>query len=370
MLEYLFLVFIAPLQWIMQISLEWGYTHTHSYGIALLIMSVAVNILLIPLYHLAETWQQAERDIQLHISSNLKRINKAFTGRERYMMLRTLYRQNHYHPILAMRSTFGFLIQVPFFLAAYHFLSNYPPLNGSTFLGIANLGEPDGVLHISSFAINILPFIMTMLNLASAHVYTQNLTNRDRIQTYVIAGLFLVLLYNSASGLVLYWTFNNIFSLLKNVVYKQIHLKLPSITNHKPVMTHENKYYGIEFIFLYTTIFILAPCLLIYLERGYFLNTVETLTLLLGIFVYVLFYAAFFNKIQNKIITISKLIAGALALYVFFSVTIYPMKPGILTGNDVTFSYVDIGTHFLLLMVCFVAFYVLKKIYFRTFCFI
>lgn len=35
-----------------------------------------------------------------------------------------------------------------------------------------------------------------------------------------MALLFLVLLYNSPAGLVLYWTLNNVFSLLKNIYYK------------------------------------------------------------------------------------------------------------------------------------------------------
>jgi hypothetical protein len=37
--------------------------------------------------------------------------------------------------------------------------------------------------------------------------------------------IFLVLLYNSPSGLVLYWTLNNIFSLLKNILVKTKHTK-------------------------------------------------------------------------------------------------------------------------------------------------
>ena len=35
--------------------------------------------------------------------------------------------------------------------------------------------------------------------------------------------LFLVLLYNSPSGLVIYWTMNNLFSLVKNIFYKMKH---------------------------------------------------------------------------------------------------------------------------------------------------
>ena len=43
---------------------------------------------------------------------------------------------------------------------------------------------------------------------------------KDKVQTYGLAAVFLVLLYQSPSGLVFYWTLNNLFSLIKNVFYR------------------------------------------------------------------------------------------------------------------------------------------------------
>ncbi|MBR4426786.1 MAG: sulfatase-like hydrolase/transferase, partial [Spirochaetales bacterium] len=45
---------------------------------------------------------------------------------------------------------------------------------------------------------------------------------KEKVQLYGMAAIFLVLLYNSPSGLVLYWTMNNLFSLLKNIFMKLI----------------------------------------------------------------------------------------------------------------------------------------------------
>ncbi|MBP5465061.1 MAG: hypothetical protein J6Y13_07840, partial [Treponema sp.] len=44
-------------------------------------------------------------------------------------------------------------------------------------------------------------------------------------QLHLMTALFLVLLYNSPAGLVLYWTCNNLFSLVKNIFYKLPHPK-------------------------------------------------------------------------------------------------------------------------------------------------
>ncbi len=222
MLDYLYYLFIAPLEWIMRTVLEAGFASFGTYGVALVFMSIVVNVMLLPLYHLAETWQESERRVQHDMEKQLARIKHTFKGRERYMLISTLYRQHEYHPVFAVRTSFGFLIQVPFFFAAYHFLSHYAPLHGASFWIFSNLAKPDALLSVAGFDINVLPVLMTVINIFSALVYTNRLSMRDKIQLYVMAGLFLVLLYTAPSGLVFYWTCNNIFSLLKNMVYEEL----------------------------------------------------------------------------------------------------------------------------------------------------
>jgi hypothetical protein len=61
---------------------------------------------------------------------------------------------------------------------------------------------------------------MTLINCISGAIYSKGHGFREKIQIYGMAILFLVVLYQSPAGLVLYWTMNNIFSLVKNVFYK------------------------------------------------------------------------------------------------------------------------------------------------------
>lgn len=222
MLSYLYYLFIAPLEWLMRFILEHGYQYTGSYGLSLILLSLVVSVLVLPLYHLAESWQEKERLVQLSMKDYLPHIRKTFKGRERYMLIRTVYRQHDYHPLYSLRCSAGFLIQVPFFFAAYHFLSNYAPLDCESFWIIKKLGSPDALLSVLGLHINVLPLLMTLTSLVSAFVYTSRLQRRDKIQLYVLAGIFLVVLYPAPSGLVLYWTCNNVFSLVKNIVYEKL----------------------------------------------------------------------------------------------------------------------------------------------------
>jgi YidC/Oxa1 family membrane protein insertase len=153
----------------------------------------------------------------------IDKIKAVFRGDERYLILSTYYKQNHYHPVYALRGVFGLLIQIPFFIAAYRYLSHLEILSGTPFFFIRDLGNPDALFSIGNVQINILPVLMTLINIVSGAVYTKDLGLKDKIQLYGMSLVFLALLYNSPAGLVLYWTMNNVFSLVKNTLQRTRH---------------------------------------------------------------------------------------------------------------------------------------------------
>lgn len=222
-MNLIYTIIIAPIELLIEVCFVLFYKIFHNLGFSIAAISVFVTIVTLPLYHVAEQLQKRERDQRLKLQPQIDRIKSTFKGDEQYMMLSTLYRQNGYHPLYALRSSVGLFIQVPFFIAAYHFLSHLPQFQGSRFLFIPDLGKPDGLLTIGGVAINVLPIVMTLVNILASIVYTKGFPTRDKVQLYGIAGLFLVLLYQSPSALVLYWTLNNVFSLVKALFYKLKH---------------------------------------------------------------------------------------------------------------------------------------------------
>ncbi len=234
MLELLYLVLIAPIEYGMEFVFENAVNWTGSYGLAIFILSFVVTLVVSPLYHIAEIWQNEERLTTNKFATEAAEIKEVFKGQERFMMLRTLYRQNNYHPIMAVKTSMGFLIQIPLFFAAFHFLGNYDDLEGQHFLIFENLSQPDAILSVAGLSINVMPLIMTIMNLASVFIYGSDLSRRDNIQLYVISAIFLILLYTSPVALVLYWTINNLFSLIRNIIYKKFNLL------NKPALTGEH----------------------------------------------------------------------------------------------------------------------------------
>jgi YidC/Oxa1 family membrane protein insertase len=223
MADFFYNLIIFPIVQIIELSYLFVYRVFENHGISVIGVSAAVTVLTLPLYFIAEKWQQIERNTVKRLKPKIDKIKAAFSGDEQYMILSAFYRQNHYHPVYAMRSTFGLLIQIPFFIAAYSYLSGLEVLKGASFPFIHDLGSPDGLLTIGGISLNLLPILMTLINIVSGIIYTKGFQGRDKIQLYATALVFLLLLYNSPSGLALYWTVNNLFSLIKNLLVKTKH---------------------------------------------------------------------------------------------------------------------------------------------------
>jgi len=138
-----------------------------------------------------------------------------------------LYREYGVNPL---SGCFPMLIQIPIFFGFYAMLGTAIELRNSSFLWVADLSQPDTVGHILGFPINVLPIVM-----AGTMVWQMIITPKtgDAVQQrifYFMPVIFLVFCYNYASGLALYWTTQNIFSIV------QLYL-----TRNKPLPTLEKK---------------------------------------------------------------------------------------------------------------------------------
>ena len=216
----IYLLLIKPLYLLFEVIFSIANRFTGNPGVSIIFLSLAVNLLVFPLYRRADAMQVEERNLENKLKPRVDQIKKTFSGDERFMMLQTFYRQNNYKPTYALKGSLSLLLEIPFFIAAYGFLSGLQLLKGVSFGPIRNLGVPDAMITLQGVSINILPVLMTLINIISAAIYLKGAPLKSKLQTYGMAMIFLVFLYDSPSGLVFYWTLNNLFSLIKNIFYK------------------------------------------------------------------------------------------------------------------------------------------------------
>ena len=214
----LYTLIIYPIELLFEIVFSIIFNLSGNAILSIIILSLVFNIVVLPLYRRADRIQEEAREKEIKLAPVIKHIRESFKGDERFMILQTYYRQNDYSPMNVLKSSVSLLLQIPFFIAAYRMLSGCSILTGAAAGPLKDLSRPDGLLVIGGLAINILPILMTVINIISGIVYGKGLPLKSKIQMYLIAAVFLVFLYNSPSGLVFYWTLNNLFSLVKNIV--------------------------------------------------------------------------------------------------------------------------------------------------------
>ena len=229
LIEILETLLIGPLKLIFEVIFNVANRFVGHPGLAIIFLSLVMNILVLPLYKRADAVQEENRNVEAKLQAGVAHIKKVFTGDERMMITQTYYRQNNYKPTDVLNGSVSLLLEVPFFMAAYQFLSHLELLEGVSLGPIADLGAPDGMLVIGGIAINLLPVLMTLINVISSALYLKGFPLKTKIQLYGMAGFFLVFLYTSPAGLVFYWTLNNVFSLVKTIFYK--------LKNPKKVLT-------------------------------------------------------------------------------------------------------------------------------------
>ena len=155
----------------------------------------------------------------------IEEFKSVYKGYELHLYIKNVHRRNNYRPIYALRGLVSLLIQIPFFIGAYTFLSNYAGFAGVSFVFIKDLADPDRLIKLGDYTINLLPFIMTLANLAAGYVYAKGKGLTEKLTIVIVALFFLVILYKSPASLLVYWTCSNIFSLVKNLISRKYAVK-------------------------------------------------------------------------------------------------------------------------------------------------
>jgi len=206
--------------------LGWLYGWVGNYGLAIILLSLAVKILMYPLTAIADRWQAQVNATSSLLKPRLDEIKRNYKGEEAHNKVLEVYRQNGVHQFYTLKSLFGFLIQIPVFIAAFDMLAGNFMLRESSFLWIVDLTKPDRFMALPfelpffGAYLNILPVVMTLLTILSAVVQqekelTPQLMKAQRLKLYLMAAAFFVLFYTFPAGMVLYWAANNLFHLLK-----------------------------------------------------------------------------------------------------------------------------------------------------------
>jgi YidC/Oxa1 family membrane protein insertase len=196
------------------------------WGLAVMVLSAMVGILMRPLSKIADRLQDQVHEIDGRLAPTLATIKKEYKGAEQSEKILAMYKEEKVHPLYSLKSLAGVFVVIPVFIGAFDMLAENIHLSGESFLWIADLSHPDAfmqlpfVLPFFGGYLNLLPFIMTGFSYVASKMHSHPAMDvaqqRKHSRNLVLMSLaFLVLFYTFPAGMVLYWTTNNLISAIK-----------------------------------------------------------------------------------------------------------------------------------------------------------
>ena len=188
------------------------YGYVGNYGVAIIILTIIVRLLLFPLTFKGmksmKRMQQLSprmKKLQAKYKNNKEKLNKEMMA---------LYRKNRVNPL---GGCLPMLLQIPVFFALYSSLSSAVELRHAPFMfWISDLSQPDGL--------GITPLLM-----GASMYFQQKLTPQtammDPTQAKVMQMLpfiFTIFTFTFPSGLTLYWVTSNVLSIAQQQIINRI----------------------------------------------------------------------------------------------------------------------------------------------------
>ena len=208
-----FSIIAIPLFWVLKVF----YSVTGNYGIAIILITLIIRIPFIPLMNKSQKSMKKMQALQPRMAEIREKYKKDPQRMQKELM--ELYKKNKVNPV---GGCLPILLQIPIFFALYKILMISIELRQAPFmLWIKDLSAPDTLFGhlpdfiplIGGFAVGPLPILMGATMVIQQKMTPTTLDPTQNKLMMLMPIVFTFLFLNFASGLVLYWLMNNIFSI-------------------------------------------------------------------------------------------------------------------------------------------------------------
>lgn len=194
------------MNWVHRVIPNWGWT--------IIVFTVLLKLILWPLTSL----QVRSSKRMAKIQEPLKAIKEKYKDNPQKVQTETmkLFKEHRVNPAAGCLPLF---VQLPIFLGLYFMLRTSSELRFAEFMWISDLSLPDTIGAIAGFPINILPVIMAFSMFFQMRLTPTPTTDGFQKQIFqLMPFIFLFFCYNFPSGLVLYWTVQNLLTIVQTFI--------------------------------------------------------------------------------------------------------------------------------------------------------
>ena len=233
---------LSPLEKLLKWLLLLFYKIAPNYGVAIILLTLFIKLLFFPL-----TKKGSEATLRMQaLAPKIKEIQEKYKNnpQKQQVEMTNFYKQEGYNPI---SGCLPMLLQIPIFIAMYNLFNNHFDLRGAAFIPgwIPDLSVPEYIWNFPDgfrlpllhwTALRALPFIYVASQLIYGKVTQtpgqQQSAGQMKMMLYVMPIAFFFILYDVPSGLLIYWIFSNILTLVQQVIINRyIHAKNEQVIN-------------------------------------------------------------------------------------------------------------------------------------------
>jgi YidC/Oxa1 family membrane protein insertase len=201
----------------------------HDYGLAILALTTVIKLTLWPIQNRANRSMRQMAALSPKMQELKDKYKDDPTRMNQELM--KLYKQYGINPV---GGCLPMMIQIPIFFGLFKMLGQAVELRNAKFLWVKDLSQPDTIAHLPllGWPINIIPLCMaaTQVWLMAMTPKTGDPTQR-RIMMFMPL-IFLFICYNFAAALALYYTAQNLFSILQ--FYQNKRQPMPTLEKVAP----------------------------------------------------------------------------------------------------------------------------------------
>jgi YidC/Oxa1 family membrane protein insertase len=194
--------------------LLWSMNRLHdllgSYPLAIVVLTILIKSALWPVQNRATASMKRMQEIQPKVTAlrekygdNPQRMNQEMLG---------LYKKHGVNPF---SGCLPMLIQIPIFLGFYGMLGKAVELRNVGFLWVLDLSQPDTVATVFGIAVNVLPILMAVTMFWQMAISPKSGDPMQQKIFMFMPLMFIYFCYSFASALSLYWTVQNLFSIVQ-----------------------------------------------------------------------------------------------------------------------------------------------------------
>ncbi|OHE72657.1 MAG: hypothetical protein A2007_03410 [Verrucomicrobia bacterium GWC2_42_7] len=210
-MQFGFFGFISKFLLIMMIGVQ---SLIQNWGVTIIIVTVVIKLFLWPL-----TAAQVKSSKRMAlIQKPLQELKEKYKGNPQKIQAETLKLFKE-HKVNPAAGCLPLLVQIPIFLGLYFMLRTSSELRFAPFLWIKDLSVADTVGSIAGFPINVLPLLMGVTMFFQMKLTPTPTT--DNVQQKILQFMpfiFLIFCYKFPAGLVLYWTVQNLLTILQQFI--------------------------------------------------------------------------------------------------------------------------------------------------------